>query len=50
MSDRMLPTGEFQSLTAEEERLRTSGVNPYFAPHRTTITRLYRRTAETVWN
>ena len=30
MSDRMLPTGKFQALTAEEKLLRTSGVNPYF--------------------
>lgn len=30
MSDRMLPTGKFQALTAEEKLLCTSGVNPYF--------------------
>ncbi|QCT03350.1 Aldose 1-epimerase [Paenibacillus algicola] len=31
MSERMLPTGQLQSLTPEEEQLKGDGVNPYFA-------------------
>lgn len=30
MSDRMLPTGKHQELTAEEEEMRTEGISPYF--------------------
>ncbi|WP_261381220.1 aldose 1-epimerase [Paenibacillus cremeus] len=31
MSDRMLPTGSYQPLTAEEELMKRGGVSPYFA-------------------
>lgn len=31
MSERMLPTGRFQELTAEEKRLQNEGVYPFFA-------------------
>ncbi|GAB6926072.1 aldose 1-epimerase [Paenibacillus sp. JCM 10914] len=30
MSERMLPTGKFQELTADEQKLCSGGVNPYF--------------------
>lgn len=30
MSDRMLPTGKYQELTAAEEGMRTEGISPYF--------------------
>ncbi|MFF2091643.1 aldose 1-epimerase [Paenibacillus sp. NPDC058174] len=32
LSDRMLPTGKFQPMTAEEEALKTTGVHPFWAP------------------
>jgi aldose 1-epimerase len=32
LSERMLPTGRYQPLTAEEEQLASSGVYPFFAP------------------
>ncbi|WP_151734732.1 aldose 1-epimerase ['Paenibacillus yunnanensis' Narsing Rao et al. 2020] len=32
LSERMLPTGKFQALTAEEVSLRGEGVNPFFGP------------------
>ncbi|KHF34137.1 Aldose 1-epimerase [Paenibacillus sp. P1XP2] len=31
MDERMLPTGRFQPLSAEEELMKTEGVSPYFA-------------------
>ncbi|MDR0267537.1 aldose 1-epimerase [Paenibacillus sp.] len=31
MNERMLPTGQFQPLSREEELMKTDGVNPYFA-------------------
>ena len=31
MSERMLPTGNFQPLSADEEQMKTTGVSPYFA-------------------
>ncbi|WP_106766172.1 aldose 1-epimerase [Paenibacillus faecalis] len=30
MNERMLPTGKYQTLTAEEEQLRGEGISPYF--------------------
>ncbi len=32
LSERMLPTEKFQPLTAEEKLMKTSGVNPFWAP------------------
>lgn len=31
LNDRMLPTGQYQALTPDEERLKSEGINPYFA-------------------
>jgi len=31
LDDRMLPTGQFQELTAEEEQMKKGGLSPYFA-------------------
>ncbi|MNK27544.1 Aldose 1-epimerase [compost metagenome] len=31
LNERMLPTGEYQKLTSEEEKLKEAGVNPFFA-------------------
>lgn len=32
LNERMLPTGEFQPLTADEEAMKGAGVSPFFAP------------------
>ncbi|WP_310549993.1 aldose 1-epimerase [Paenibacillus glufosinatiresistens] len=32
LDERMLPTGSYQPLTSEEEKLKGEGVNPFFAP------------------
>lgn len=32
LTERMLPTGKFQALTAEEKRMQGSGISPFFEP------------------
>ena len=32
LNERMLPTGKYQELTEEEERMKSGGVSPFFAP------------------